>query len=235
MASAKKGLLAGLASAVVVAACALVFAPAPRTTVLPLYGAGDANASCGGVMVAPMRLLTAAHCVSDGAKMEAGPNHMPLKILRLDAAKDLALAAVAIDCPCAPIATDVVEVDEPVLVIGYPLNDTLEVQVATEGRAQGYASLGSSRSRLRTTAPVMPGNSGGGLFVRRRFHWELAGISHALVLYPAGKFSMPVSYLTIFVQLSDVREFLQHGDAPNGMPQKHDTAESPDSSDDGEE
>jgi hypothetical protein len=220
MGSAKKGLLAGLASAALVAALALVLAPAPRSTVLPLYGAGDASASCSGVMVAPMRLLTAAHCVSDGQKMEAGSNRMPLKILKLDAAKDLALAAVAIDCPCASIATDAVEVDEPVLVIGYPLNDTLVVQVATDGRAQGYASVDGSRSRLRTTAPVMPGSSGGGLFVRRRFHWELAGVTHALVLYPVGPHAVPVSYLTIFVQLSDVREFLQHDDARKGRDAK---------------
>lgn len=123
---------------------------------------------CSGVMVAPGRMITAAHC-TDG---EMSVNGKPVRLLARSTQDDIALLEVQDDCPCAPIAMKSPAVDEPVIVVGYPLNASVRVAFLTEGRAEGEAD-----GRLRLTASIAPGNSGGGVFALRSGRWELVGIA----------------------------------------------------------
>lgn len=123
-----------------------------------------------GVMVAPFLMLTAAHVAGDGQNITVGPKKLPAKLMHKDDKADIALLHVAIDCPCAPFAAPPAA-DEPVVVIGYPVNQHVHIQIATEGLIQGIWE-----NRLQLTAAAAGGNSGGGVFVLQNGQWRLAGI-----------------------------------------------------------
>jgi V8-like Glu-specific endopeptidase len=143
-----------------------------RDTTRQIFAPKSEASMCSGVMVAPTRMLTAAHC-TDGKMFVNGK---PARLLKKDEDDDVAILEVDAGCPCAPIAESAPVLDEPVIVVGYPLNHTIRVQVLTEGRAQGQEGR-----RLRTTAPIAPGNSGGGVFVQHAGRWELVGIAVSTV------------------------------------------------------
>lgn len=158
-----------IAATLAVVTAALVVAPSvgtPREVTRPLMDNGAAY--CSGVMIAPHRMLTAAHCVND-----------KLTVVSKNAEADVALIEVNEDCPCTVLAQSPAVIDEPLTVVGYPKNDFIRVQILTEGRAQGEAGEKEKR-RLRMTAPIASGNSGGGVFLYRNGRWELVGLEVAV-------------------------------------------------------
>lgn len=126
-----------------------------------------------GVLIAPRRLLTAAH-VADQPNLKV--NQKPVKILGVDRVNDIALLEVEADCPCIPVGKELAKQYTKVVISGYPAGIAL---IMTEGRIQGlYATeqYFKDSPKLLTTANGYFGNSGGGVFVRTLLGWELQGI-----------------------------------------------------------
>lgn len=186
---------------------------APRATVRAIYDSEDASvyAKGSGVMIAPRLMLTAAHTVMDGRPRFVGDIRAPVRVLRIDKEKDLALLLVALDCPCARIGVSAPAIDEKVVAVGYPMNFLTKVQVLTEGQYQGHVP-GSVTTTF--TAPVGPGNSGGGLFSWDGVRWSLVGIVEGVTAAPlmASNSMFPsysyVPHLAFAVPNEVVRQFL---------------------------
>lgn len=90
-------------------------------------------------------------------------------VKKLDKKHDLALIEVDAYIPAAPLYYGRVMPGEKEAVAGAPLGDLLSV---TEGRVSGFAN----EQGWQGTAPIYPGNSGGGSYVFRNHEWELYGI-----------------------------------------------------------
>lgn len=133
---------------------------------------GKVIGSGSGVMIAPLLMLTAAHVANAGPVLAIDGELAPVRVLRVDPKKDLALLMVAVNCPCAALALQPVHMDQPVTAVGFPYFHILGVQILTEGRVQGTGPNGETIF----TAPVARGNSGGGIFVREAGRYKLAGI-----------------------------------------------------------
>ncbi len=170
---------------------------------------------CSGVWVSPDLILTANHCVDDieigdfvGYAVRADVNadagdELPFSAIRLsnvlarDEEHDLALMRVK-DAPPHGIA--LVSLDDPYVgqyaqTMGHPLG--LWFSYST-GVVSGVRRLKAEGMwYVQTTAPISPGNSGGGLF---DVDGELLGISHAY--FPRGE------NLNMFVHAQYVRALL---------------------------
>jgi S1-C subfamily serine protease len=134
------------------------------------------SGACSGALVARNVVLTAAHCVGKEMTFRG----KPVLVLKSDPKMDLALLEAEIDCPCAPIGPRV-DLDEPVVVIGFPYygagEGEMDRQIVTHGEVQGATPSG----KTMVSALASPGNSGGGVFVRRGHEWHLVGIVSAIV------------------------------------------------------
>ena len=87
---------------------------------------------------------------------------------------------------------------EPCAVMGHPL--TIATPTLTEGRIQAVESWG-----IRISAPIIFGNSGGGLYVVREGQWVLAGVT--VGIYATG-YGIPITHMGLCV---DVRSILAQG------------------------
>jgi len=171
----------------------------PRATV-HLIEVNGGNGS--GVMVAPFLMLTAAHVVGDGTGITVGPKKLPAKLLKKDEKDDIALLHVAVGCPCVPLA-DLPVADQKAVVIGYPINNHIHMQIATTGDVQGVWE-----NRLQITVPAAGGNSGGGVFVLQEGQWRLAGILVQVGMWCMDFACFPVPHLSRAVDTETVKEFL---------------------------
>ena len=126
-----------------------------------------------GVLIAPNLMLTVAHLVKEHSPetpLVVGSDKKPITILKVDESTDLALVWVdKLDCPCVLVAKYLPKVDDKVQIVGFPLYETVKTQILTEGLIQGFVL---DEFRIVTSAPIAPGNSGGGLFKKN----ELIGI-----------------------------------------------------------
>ena len=171
---------------------------------------GDLRAPDGtgsGVVIAPGFVLTARHvAVIDGlhfrghkmkgAKLKVGYGDVDLGLLYFP--KTVAA------CPCVKLADYEAQPDETIYVVGYPLGIA---QMLTIGQSQGVrehtlvpGGFGEPEDlgrRLMMSVTAAPGNSGGGVFVKRRGEYQLVGI-----LVEGG------SGLAFAVPLADIRPFI---------------------------
>lgn len=153
---------------------------------------------CSGVVVADGLMLTAAHCYD--------PELVSVdEVVKMDREKDLLLVKVPLGCPCAPIAGSTPEVDDFLRVVGFPL--ARSVQYLTEGRVQS-PSVGEAPHYMAISAPIVFGNSGGGVFNSRG---ELVGIVSAVAVYASGFDGIPfiVPHMGLVVNLDTIRAFLE--------------------------
>ena len=158
-----------------------------------------------GVMIAPGRMLTAAHVAAiteDYPLLLAGK---PVKVLKIDKELDLALLEVEMSCPCVSVAEQMPKVDSTGYLVGYPLQRKGTPQFLTEGRIQG---LNEEAHRIFTSADAAPGNSGGGLFVFNKDQWELVGI--LVEIEGMGNIFMPsmVHFMSRSVDTESIKKFL---------------------------
>lgn len=181
----------------------------PRSEVVALVDATGGNGS--GVIIAPNTILTARHVAAQilaGNKLWIEPGHIPVTVERVGTGDvDLAILHAKVACPCAPIAATPATVDEPLIVVGYPVHKFVNVQVLTHGDAQG-----TKDAYLMATADVAGGNSGGGVFLRRHGRWVLAGVLIGVVNGTAssimGTIAVPTHYLSVAINNATVRAFL---------------------------
>ena len=155
------------------------------------------------VVIAPGLALTARH-VAEHEDL-ATTDGIPLKVVKMSDTADLALVSGNFGCPCTPLKEEPLSIDEKVVVIGYPLG---AAQLATEGRIQDLVM-----NSIISSAPVAPGNSGGGLFVWDGYQWKLAGILIGIAAIPfnpwePGPAGM-VTHLNISVSGLTIKEFLR--------------------------
>lgn len=131
--------------------------------------------SCSGVMIAPYKMLTAAHC-------DMGPmlvDGKPTAILKKDTSKDLMLLMVVKECPCVKVAQKYREDFDGVYIVGFPMG---LVKLQTWGERQSDLLDDERVPEFKDfavyVANVEGGFSGGGIFQRDNTStngWELIG------------------------------------------------------------
>ncbi len=134
---------------------------------------------CSAVLIADHVMLTAAHCDMEVLSTSDGT---PLKKVKIDHERDLMLLYTDKVCPCVPVDRALeARPGTKLTVVGFPYGSYTNVMVVTEGVLQGYLSgVEAAREGLAgfmlTTSPVAPGNSGGGVFMRKDGQWYVASI-----------------------------------------------------------
>lgn len=165
------------------------------------------------VVIAPGYAITAAHVVPETQNNTIfifdGIRLVKAKPIKIDRVRDLALIAVPIKCPCAPIAYEIPSIDDPVVAVGFPLYTTYRLQLATTGTIQG-----SHNDNIVTTSTTAPGGSGGGLFAKVGDEYQLIGVAVAIASAPIGPRVMGIqqeyNWLTFSVPVSTIRSFLRN-------------------------
>ena len=138
-----------------------------------------------GVVLFPGVVLTAHHVVIHGT-LRLDEGNLTSEVIALGNGNPLDIAllrfpAADARCPCARLADYPALLDEKVWVVGYPGNIA---QIMNTGTAQGTmpvtiqtsSGLFNFGKRLVLAVPVLPGNSGGGVFVHRDGVFQLVGI-----------------------------------------------------------
>ncbi len=159
----------------------------------------DGRAFCSAVAISETLAVTAAHCVDDATLWN---NPVPPKldgfsfqVEKIDEKHDLALLKVhepyKFPFPIK-INKDILQRDQELVAVGFPLNEGLHNQILTEGRFQGSNLNGF----LVITTPLAPGNSGGGIFYFKNGDWYLAGIASAIARVPLDMWSGDTSLIT---------------------------------------
>jgi serine protease Do len=171
-----------------------------KTVALVTFRDGPARAYCSGIWVGPQTILTANHCVlgrtvgldtvsyathedvyPKGAIEESEPAGRDAVVAATDPEHDLALLYAVAAAPAhrvAPLAVDGVQVGQRVYTMGSPLGQYWSFSSGDVAALRYGPSAvdGSKILFIQSTAPISPGNSGGGLFNE---YGELLGVCHA--------------------------------------------------------
>ena len=155
--------------------------------------------TCSAVAIKPDVLLTAAHCDQKDMLING---KTAIKVKK-DESTDLMLLYVpTLNSPVVSVADESPEQDTPVVASGYPLGQGPHL---TEGRMQ-YKEEGGY---MRTTTPIVFGNSGGGMFAFDGFSYKLVGINSAIAVAPIGFFPIPVFHMSRVSSTEAIQEFLK--------------------------
>jgi len=181
-----KQVLTTIIASIVLLGCAQRITPQYRNVVDVSYAISD---EAGDIYGSSTELgheifLTAAHCLGkpDGLFIvDKADTPIKATIVRKDEPNDLALISAPISGPNVRLLTIDPTLGDEVLAIGWPLGmgPTL-----TRGLWQGNTKIevedGVERRYSYITAPLAPGNSGGGVFVLYNGEWYLAAVSQAV-------------------------------------------------------
>jgi S1-C subfamily serine protease len=126
------------------------------------------KASCTGFFVTTNGfVLTACHVVADASNVMVGTSGklIPAKIIKVDAANDVAVLKVDGSFPALPIEQSrKVGLGDAVFTIGFP-NEALQgfKTKLTKGDISGLAGIQDDPRHFQISVPIQPGNSGGPL------------------------------------------------------------------------
>lgn len=153
-----------------------------------------------GVVIKEGYVVTAAH-VSPALEQTAYVNQgglKPARVVKVDMLNDLALLAVDVKCPCAPISvTSQVEIDATSYAVGFPLFLDYRLQILTPGLVQGL-----NNNNLITTTDTAPGGSGGGVFMKEKNTYKLIGMIKGVALLDIGPPVMKIGQLQTWFVIS---------------------------------
>lgn len=140
------------------------------------------GALCAGVWVGRTRILTAEHCVDGFTSLKYFTPNIKISrdadVIAADPDLDLAMLLVVGEPPDHPIALagGLPAPGDTVYTMGHPIGLLYSFssgEVAAVRSMQEITSEGLDIPVIQTTAPISPGNSGGGMFNERG---ELLGI-----------------------------------------------------------
>ena len=207
-----KQVLTTIIASIVLLGCQPGVTPTYRDAVAVSYAISnkDGDIYCSSTKIGPELFLTAAHCLGNPTGLfvvdKAGT---PIKatVVRKDDKIDLGLITAVITGPNARMLTIDPILGDEVLAIGWPLGmgPTL-----TRGLWQN-SSYDKSEDRHYSlfTAPLAPGNSGGGVFVLYNGNWYLAAVAQAVPTISLGGFIPNVVFhLGSGSYLPDLKAFL---------------------------
>jgi S1-C subfamily serine protease len=181
--------------------------------------AGEGRGS--GTVISKRHVLTNRHVVEGKTEitirgwLTEGARVLPLiyagKVVADDAALDLALVEIVGETwagPAARLAPAAmpVQAGEDVFVAGAALGKRPHL-------TRGLLSLESDtlldQPHIVTSAPIVPGNSGGSLWVRRGRHYVMIGVPRAVAtvgfsLVPAHNYAIPMARVRAFLAVSKV-------------------------------
>lgn len=183
--------------------CSCNAPPAASIEAIVRIATGE-GADGSGIVVGQDRVITAAHVVDNGDEtlVWVGSGYRPAQVLATDVEYDLALLSVSTG-PLRPLhlATSGPRQQEPVWAVGYPLALDL---TTTHGEFRQW-----SNGTLFTSAPIRPGNSGGGLLRCEHGQFELAGMVRAYgAVYRDGELVSLQDSLSISVPASAIQAFM---------------------------
>ena len=147
--------------------------------ILPV--ATDHGSHASGVVVAPDRVLTAAHALNGGQQyfVRIGGDFRKARLIMKSSTHDLAVLEVETDSiKPLPIRLDEPAASQTVWAVGFP-------------RAQGKTTSSgifqrNRKGALHTSAPIDSGQSGGGLLSCEHGHYELLGMLRGYGAYLSG-------------------------------------------------
>jgi S1-C subfamily serine protease len=138
-----------------------------RDVVAEMPDSDDLMASGSGFFVSEDGyLITNDHVIKNArrVKVKIGTNAIPAEVVREDSTNDLALLKVMGHFRSLCVATNAVELGQPVFTIGFP---DIRLQGTdpkyTDGKISSMNGLKDDPSEYQISVPVQPGNSGGPL------------------------------------------------------------------------
>jgi S1-C subfamily serine protease len=154
-------------------------------------GAEDSEIGSG-VLIAPDRVLTAAHVVQVANRIvvDVGDQSIAARVVASEPSADVALLELQQAATGAPVATlgdsSAVQVGDQVLVVGAPLGMSRTLSVGhISGRRAARKLFGgfTGAEMLQTDASINPGNSGGPMF---DMNGNVVGIVSHIIFQEAG-------------------------------------------------
>lgn len=175
-----KHLAAGVLAFVLTTGCVEAVNPRYQSVVEVSYALVSPNGQrfCSATKIGYETFVTAAHCVGDKpfAVEDKNGNPVPAEVTKSLPGADLALISAPIDGPNAVLSRVEPAQGDDVVIAGFPLGTRL---ILTLGLWQGVGKF-FGEDHYVVSAPIAPGNSGGGVFVKNGDQWELAGVAQAV-------------------------------------------------------
>ena len=172
--------------------------------ILPV--ATDRGSHASGVVIAPDRVLTAAHAVVDGGRVfvRLAGGYRAADLLLLD--RDIDVAVLGVDTygiAPLPIALEEPTSEQPVWAVGYPREAGRTTSSGVFQRTRGGA--------LHTSAPIDSGQSGGGLLACERGAYRLLGMLRGYGAYRRGSDYVKLANHSVAVAASTIHRVLAGG------------------------
>lgn len=169
--------------------------------ILPV--ATDHGSHASGVVVAPDRVLTAAHALNGGQQyfVRVNGGFRKARLIFKSSAHDLAILKVETDnIKPLPLSAAEPSASQTVWAVGFP-------------RAQGKTTSSGvfQRNRqgaLHTSAPIDSGQSGGGLLSCEQGHYELMGMLRGYGAYLSGDRYVKLQNHSVAVAATTINQFV---------------------------
>ena len=170
--------------------------------ILPV--ATDHGSHASGVVVAPDRVLTAAHALNGGQQyfVRIDGGFRKARLIMKSSAHDLAVLEVETDSiKPLPLSVEEPSASQAVWAVGFP-------------RAQGKTTSSGvfQRNRqgaLHTSAPIDSGQSGGGLLSCEQGHYELLGMLRGYGAYLSGDRYVKLQNHSVAVAATTINQFVR--------------------------